>query len=165
MDLVDDFQPEFDHNLDKHCTNTRAAVVIPKPWDISLGRTQLILCPSLFGYGTIEGGKEWPGAKERKCSNIGDRVSRYMLTLGSAMLHEYTHAAELVQPPLQGLVIDHVYSFYKSRNLEDKKLAKSNADNYALFAAKLTWTMLCDRDFALPVQDNSSSLPATGARQ
>jgi hypothetical protein len=164
MDLVDDFQPEFDHNLDEHCTDTRVAVVVPKQYDISLGRTQLILCPNLFDYGTIEGGKVWPHAKKRKCSNIGDRVSRYMLTLGSVMLHEYTHASELVQPPLEGPVIDHVYSFYKSRNLKDKELAKSNADNYASFAIELAWTLSYDRDFAPPVEDNSPRLSATGAK-
>jgi hypothetical protein len=165
MDLVHDFQPEFDHNLDEHCNEMRVAVIVPKQWDISLGETQLILCPSLFGYGTIEGGKgkEWPGAKERKCSNIGDRVSRYMLTLGSALLHEYTHATELVQSPLKALITDRVYSFYKTRNLEDKNSAKSNADSYSLFAADLIWTLLCDRDFAPPVEDNSLRLQATGA--
>lgn len=166
MDVVDDFQPDFDRTLDQHCTDISAAEVVDKKWDISMGRTQLILCPNLFGYGTIEGGKgkEWPGAKERKCSNIGDRVSRYMLTLGSMMLHEYMHATELVQPPLKQPVVDHVYSFYKARHIKDKKLAKSNADSYSLFAAELTCTLLCDRDFAPPAEDNSPRLPATDSK-
>lgn len=166
--MVDDFQPDHDSNLDLHCTGPKGnhvAEIIKKERDISLGRTQLILCPYFFFYGTIEGGKgkEWPGTHQRKCSNIGDRVSHHMLTLGRYILHEYLHATELVQPPLKNAVVDHVYFFYQSRNLQDKDLAKSNADSYALFAAELTWTPKCDRDFAPPVEDNSPGLPATGA--
>lgn len=167
---MDDFQPDHDSNLDLHCegpNGNHVAEIIKKERDISLGRTQLILCPSFFFYGTIEGGKgkEWPGTHQRECSNIGDRVSRHMLTLGSYILHEYLHATELVQPPLKNAVVDHVYFFYQSRNLEDKSLAKSNADSYALFAAELAWTLRCDRDFAPPVEDNSPTGTKAGSKR
>jgi hypothetical protein len=100
-------------------------------------------------------GKEWPHANNRKCSNIGNRVSYYMDTLGSALLHEYTHAPDLVQPPLEETTNDPAYGFYNARNLANKDLAKSNADSYALFASELTWTLICNRAFDPPVKDNS----------
>lgn len=167
---MDDFPPTDPKNVgqDQHCENkhiTHVAVVVPKEDGTLNERTQLILCGDLFLFGTIEGGKgkEWPGTANRKCSNIGDRVSEYMLTLGTVMLHEYTHAPDLVQPPLDEETDDLAYSFYDSRNLK-KDLAKGNADNYALFAIELTWTLLCDRDFAAPVKDNTPRLPATGSK-
>ena len=77
-----------------------------------------------------------------------------MDTLGSALLHEYTHASDLVQPPLEETTNDPAYGFYNARNLANKDLAKSNADSYALFASELTWTLTCNRAFDPPVKDN-----------
>jgi hypothetical protein len=171
---VDDFppepteEPEEDWGPDQHCKNEKgihATVTVPKGRKPS-DRTQLILCPEFFTYGTIEGGKgkELPGADDRKCSNIGDRVSNYMLTLGSSLLHEYTHAPELVRPPLRKGTDDKAYLFYAARGIKNTNLATDNADNYSLFAIELEWTLWCGRDFAPPVKDNSPRLPATGAQ-
>jgi len=170
IDLVDDFPPSSGPRIgeDEHCDGehiTHTAMTVPKEDDTLAHRTQIILCPDFFLLGTIKGGpgKEWPGAAKRKCDNIGDRVSEYMLTLGTVMLHEYTHAPDLVQPPLEKETDDDAYSFYDSRNLR-KDMANNNADNYALFAIELMWTLKCNRDFAPPVKDNTPNLPATGAQ-
>jgi hypothetical protein len=167
---VDDFPPTDPKNIgrDQHCENkhvTHAAVIVPREDGTLNERTQLILCRDLFLLGTIDGGKgkEWPDTANRKCSNIGDRVSEYMLTLGTVMLHEYTHADDLVVPPLKEETDDLAYSFYDARNLK-KDLATRNADNFALFAIELTWTVLCNRAFAPPIKENTPRLPATGSR-
>ena len=167
---MDDFPPSSGPRVgeDEHCDGkhiTHVALTVPKEDHIPGHRTQIILCPDFFLFGTIKGGKgkEWPGTAKRKCDNIGDRVSEYMLTLGTVMLHEYTHAPDLVQPPLDEETDDHAYSFYDSRNLR-KDMAKNNADSYSLFAIELMWTLECNRDFAPPVKDNTPRLPATGAQ-
>jgi hypothetical protein len=167
---VDDFPPTDPKNIgrDQYCENkhvTHVAVIVPKEDGTLDERTQLILCRDLFLLGTIDGGKgkEWPDTANRKCSNIGDRVSEYMLTLGTVMLHDYTHADDLVVPPLKEETDDLAYSFYDARNLK-KDLATRNADNFALFAIELTWTVLCNRAFAPPIKENTPRLPATGSR-
>jgi hypothetical protein len=80
-----------------------------------------------------------------------------METLGEVLLHEYTHVDEIVQPPLTQPVKDFADRFYNSRKLAltspDK--AKYNADNYAKFAAELTWSTLCNRDFEEPFEKDS----------
>lgn len=161
---MDDYPPEHDHKLQQHCEGDHVAATLQPEWDISLGRTQIFLCPLLFNLGTIGGGpgREWSGAATRKCDNIGNRVSNYMHTLGSAMLHEYTHAPDLVVPPLEDETDDHVYSFYNTRNLKNKEeMAKENADSFSLFAIELTWMVLCNREFAAPVDGNSPRFSAT----
>jgi hypothetical protein len=130
------------------------AVTVPK--DFPFDHTKIILCPRFFTKSTFEGGegREWPGVETMRCSNVGDRVTERMRTTGYLLLHEYTHIDALVQPPLSQHVIDETYGFYKARALGDKHMARSNADSYAVFAAELTWTLLCGRDFAALIEDD-----------
>lgn len=130
-------------------------------------RAQLILCPRFFNFGTFEGGKgrEWPGITTRVCSNIGDRLSYLMHTLGRGLLHEYMHVNDLVWPPLDRDVGDIVYKFYGARGLSNKGMARFNADSYALFASELTWSMLCDRDFEAPVKDDIPKAPLNNIKE
>lgn len=57
-------------------------------------------------------------------------------TLGSILLHEYTHFAKLVKPILDDATDDHLTSVYSVRHV-DKALATNNADSYAIFANEL----------------------------
>jgi hypothetical protein len=159
IDVVDDFlQPKGNQELYCACGDA-TAWTIPKHEDEAKHRTQMILCPDFWKHGTFLGGsphRQWPGVITRTCNNIGNRVSSKMHTLGGILLHEYTHVEDLVQPPLSKHVEDPAKHFYESRMLalEKPEQAKSNADNYAGFAAELTWSTLCNRDFEAPFNDD-----------
>jgi hypothetical protein len=138
------------------CDGGDFALTGQKSDDPGQHRVQIILCPPFFKYGTIQGGpnREWPNIFTPKCSNIAYRVSEKMDTLGSFLLHEYTHVDDLVQPPLSEHVRDAEYGYYDTRDLalEKPDEAKHNSDSYASFAAELTWSKLCNRNFAEPVE-------------
>jgi hypothetical protein len=91
----------------------------------------------------------------RTCGDLDLRVSRKMRTLGSILLHDFTHAGLLVMPPLaydvEGLQ-DHVYGAHSCQGL-DKKLALYNADSYAWLAMEIFWSIACKRSFQNPIDD------------
>jgi len=130
---VDDFpapaEGEEDH---RRCKDDTAALTGRRASPSS--RIRIILCPLFFKRGTIEGGegREWPGVDTLRCSNLGDRVTDRMKTVGHNLLHEYTHIDDIVQPPLDQHAGNDAYGFY------DKRTARFNADSYTVFATELT---------------------------
>ncbi|SLM37515.1 Metallopeptidase, catalytic domain [Lasallia pustulata] len=91
----------------------------------------LEVCPGAgFGHGAI--GKD---PNKVVCENLGDTVSWRMETLGSILLHEYTHYTNLVVPPLSAETddLDDGFGPINTRAL-DKSLAKTNADSYSWYA-------------------------------
>ena len=149
IEIIDDFKPDEEvakkHKLpkDRHCR--------PKSYALTSdlkSPTRMILCPMFFTRGTL--------GKSVTCDTIGDRVGPDMATRGHTVLHEYTHAPEVLQPIFgngrspKGRTSDHAYGFDGSRKL-DKNYAWDNADSYAAFATELFWTVTCDRDFDPPL--------------
>ncbi|CAJ2501536.1 Uu.00g043890.m01.CDS01 [Anthostomella pinea] len=60
----------------------------------------IIVCANTFAHSGIEKGYDKPKVQAINCDYIGNRVSWKMATLGSSLLHEYTHFTKLVVPPL-----------------------------------------------------------------
>lgn len=128
--------------------------------------TKMILCPIFSNRGAIDAGlskglppgysKPRDTAESRTCDTIGTRVGPDMATRGHTMLHEHTHATEIMQSIFGngqsrlGRTDDHAYGFDGCRNL-DKSYAWENGDSYSSFASELFWTTMCDRDFDPPV--------------
>jgi hypothetical protein len=92
---------------------------------------------------------------DRTCGGLDLRVSRKMRTLGSNLLHEFTHASFLVMPPLiyvaKGME-DHEYGAHSCQAL-DKKKALYNADSYAWLAMEIFWSIACKRSFKNPTDN------------
>lgn len=157
IDIVDNY-PSIYKDKDLMCDGDEVARTGTKQDDPGQHRVQIILCPPFFIYGTIQGdpNREWPGIPTAKCSNIAYRASHKMDTLGSFSLHEYTHVDEIVQPLLCEHVGDYGYGYYHTRELAltEPELTKHNADSYASFAAELTWSKVCNRDFEEPIEDD-----------
>ena len=168
IDIVDDYPSIYDKQ-ELFCKSGDVAWAGSKQDDRGQHRVQIILCPPFFEQGTFNGGpnREWPGILTPKCSNIAYRVPPKMNTLGSPLLHEYTHVDELVQPLLCERVEDHEYGYYDTRELAltEPDITKHNANSYAAFATELTWSKLCDRDFEAPLEDDHAKLPAPGTRK
>lgn len=160
IDIVDDFRSIY-NNQDFHCTRDYVAWTGQKSDDRGQHRVQIILCPPFFKLGTLRGGpnREWSGVLTPKCSNIAYRVSKKMDTLGSSLLHEYTHVDEFVQSLLSEHVEDEAYGYHDTREyaLTDPAETKHNADSYASFATELTWSKLCNRGFEEPLEGDTLS--------
>ncbi|KAJ5908055.1 hypothetical protein N7495_000737 [Penicillium taxi] len=111
---------------------------------------KLVLCNPAFLFGGIE--KGYTGVDAVTCNNVGRKVSEYMDTLGSTLLHEYTHFAKLVVPPLFFPTVDlpNGYGAWNAQNSISNSDAISNADNYNWFATELFWTVHCTRWFEAP---------------
>ncbi|RYP93282.1 hypothetical protein DL770_000571 [Monosporascus sp. CRB-9-2] len=109
----------------------------------------LIVCPGAFGHGGI--GLGYDNVQEINCDWIGDRVTWRMDTMGSILLHEYTHMTKLVAPPLSKETDDYEdgYGPLGVRRL-DKNLATNNADSYSWYANEALWTILCQENYDDP---------------
>ncbi|XEV04525.1 hypothetical protein FSHL1_009812 [Fusarium sambucinum] len=114
---------------------------------------EIIMCPKGFKSGGI--GKGYDGVDPVRCDKFDDRVSSKMESLGSILIHEYTHYDNLVNGILSKLgTDDHAYGPYDSQQLsrEDKL---DNADNYSWFANELHWTIICGKSFDAPTKADS----------
>ena len=69
------------------------------------------------------------------------------------MLHEYTHFLKMISPPLTGETLDTAYGARESRDL-DRVTALLNADSYTWFATELLWTIVCNREFEDPTDED-----------
>jgi hypothetical protein len=108
-----------------------------RDWDTD--NPKLVVCAKCgFGHGGIA--KGYSGVKEVECGQLDSRVSWKMDTLGSILLHEYTHFLMLVSPPLDKEAEDESYGPTGVRALNKAK-ATNNADSYSWFANELLWTM------------------------
>jgi len=89
----------------------------------------IVLCnPAALGHGGI--GKSYGSVPAVQCDALDPRVSWKMETLGSILLHEYTHWLRLVTPPLSKETDDIAYGPSGVRAL-DKSQATDNADSYS----------------------------------
>lgn len=110
-------------------------------------RPTLIMCPFGLTHGGID--KSYSGVQAVSCSTLDPRVSWKMDTLGSTMLHEYTHFTKLVVPPMSKDIIDVAYCPSEVQALS-KHEALRNADSYTWFANELFWTRKCGTDYRDP---------------
>ena len=76
-----------------------------------------------------------------------------METLGSILLHEYTHWRKLVAPPLKTNTIDTKYGIFDVRGM-DKSKATLNADSYSWYATENFFTGICAKSFQDPLEDD-----------
>jgi len=114
-----------------------------RDWETS--NPKLIICAGPgFKHGGISDG--YDGVDAVVCDNLDDRVSWKMETLGSILLHEYTHFYNLVVPPLSKETDDPAYGPFGTRNM-DKSDATNNADSYSWLANENLWTILCNKEF------------------
>jgi hypothetical protein len=114
---------------------------------------KLVVCAGAgFGHGGI--GKGYTDVETVRCERFDDRVSWKMETLGSILLHEYTHFYNLVVPPLKKETDDVAYGPYDSRNM-DKSQATNNADSYSWFAVENLWTVICNKEYGDPTPEDS----------
>lgn len=111
--------------------------------DAEIVDPKIIVCKSAFQYGGIV--QEYPGVVKVTCDNIGTAASTKMETLGSLLLHEFTHFTYLVNPPLDSRTLDYAYGS-QVQNIE-KSEAKYNAESYSWYASKVMWSMICGRKF------------------
>ena len=116
--------------------------------DWSTSSPKLVVCAGPgFGHGGI--GKGYTDVDTVECDRFDDRVSWKMETLGSILLHEYTHFYNLVVPPLRKETDDTAYGVFKARHM-DKDKATNNADSYSWFATENLWTILCHKEYQDP---------------
>ncbi|KAJ5887384.1 hypothetical protein N7495_007425 [Penicillium taxi] len=114
----------------------------------------LVVCDYALDRGNID--KGYDDIPAVTCDNIGDTVGSKMDTLGSTILHEYTHWKDLVVPPLDASTQDYAYGAYASQHLDNKKKIM-NAENYNWFATEVFWTAKCDRDFKAATKKSSET--------
>ncbi|KAI9667809.1 MAG: hypothetical protein M1821_000628 [Bathelium mastoideum] len=116
--------------------------------DWSTDSPKVIVCdPAGFGHGGI--GKSYETVAAVSCGNFDPRVSWKMETLGSILLHEYTHWTKLMAPPLSKETDDDAYGPYGVRQM-NKKDATNNADSYSWFATENLWTVICQTNYQDP---------------
>lgn len=122
--------------------------------DWSTPNLTLIVCAAPgFGHGGI--GKGYTNVDTVECGRFDDRVSWKMETLGSILLHEYTHFYNLVVPPLSKETDDPAYGVYDSRHM-DKDEATNNADSYSWLATENLWTILCHKEYQDPTEQDAA---------
>jgi hypothetical protein len=121
-----------------------------RDWDTD--NPKLVVCARAgFGHGGIA--KGYSGVKEVECGGLDPRISWKMETLGSILLHEYTHFLKLVSPPLAKETDDVAYTPSRTRAL-DKTKATNNADSYSWFATENLWTLLCHTQYQDPTVED-----------
>jgi hypothetical protein len=93
----------------------------------------MIVCAgSGFSHGAL--GMGYPNVPGIDCNYVrmnGDRLSWRMETMGSIILHEYTHFLRLVAPPLAKETDDDAYGAWQVRGNGGKfvlSMATNNAD-------------------------------------
>ncbi|KAJ5908336.1 hypothetical protein N7495_001018 [Penicillium taxi] len=122
--------------------------------DPHTGSPRLILCDrALEDYGGIE--KDYTGAPAVTCDSIGDTMSNRMATMGSTLLHEYTHWQSLMVPPLDMATTDmpNAYGAWGASHVQPKTDAIYNADTYSHYAMEVFWTNHCGHRFDNAVFD------------
>lgn len=116
----------------------------------------IILCdPAALGHGGI--GKSYGNVPKVTCASLDPRVSWRMDTLGSVLLHEYTHWEKLVVPPLTSETDDLSYGPYEVRFDLDKDKATNNADSYTWLANEVLWTTICTQQFGDPKETDGDN--------
>ena len=113
-------------------------------------KPKLVVCPKAFTRGAFSG-KGYPGAPVVTCDRCYPRISKKMDTIGTILLHEYTHWDKLMSPALRPgfsavSTSDYCYGPFRTR-LENEiiapELAIWNGDSYAWLANEIWWTQAC----------------------
>lgn len=114
----------------------------------------LVLCKSALKYGAID--HPFQGVLDVNCNTLDPRVSFKMVTLGSILLHEYTHVMHLMKPVFKSMKVlketattDKKYGPVEVKRLATSKTdrALTNADSYAWLANEIFWTTHCSKRF------------------
>lgn len=129
--------------------------------DYSTDNPKIIICKKAgFGHGGIA--KGYDGVDKVVCENFDPRMSWKMETLGSILLHEYTHYTKLVAPPLTKETDDPAYGVSGARAY-DKSLATNNADSYSWFAIEVLWSVICSKDYEDPTDADDDDPNCNGS--
>jgi hypothetical protein len=114
---------------------------------------EIIICPKAgFGHGGLS--KDYNGVKAISCSEFDSRVSWKMESLGSILVHEYTHYDLLMKDILPEGTDDVAYGPYLSQQL-NREQALRNADSYSWFANELHWSTICAKDYGKPTRSDA----------
>lgn len=112
--------------------------------------SKIILCTAGLKYGAIDTHQD--GVNDVNCDTLDPRVSWKMDTLGSTLLHEFTHAPVLMESIFSHLGtgqdstddVENGYGPVKVRFLrDDPAQARINADSYTWLANEVWWTGEC----------------------
>lgn len=127
-----------------------------RDWDQD--HPSLVICKRAgFGHGGIYKKYKKPKVSSVECFGLGPRVSWKMETLGSILLHEYTHWTKFIVPPMGAETKDYAYGPKGARDL-DKVKAVYNADSYSWLANEYFWSTNCSKKFGDP-QDTDGMDP------
>ncbi|KAM0719339.1 hypothetical protein Q7P37_005244 [Cladosporium fusiforme] len=140
MTIVDDFLDDL--KLMGCSPDTQAEMR-----DEGTDHPSLIVCPPAFKFGGIAQG--FPGVPKVSCGNFDKYVSDKMETLGSILLHEYTHFVQLVSPVLSQGTVDYEYTPEAVQKLDGKQ-ARVNADSYSWYATEVMWSTICKTQYESP---------------
>lgn len=122
----------------------------------------IVLCPNAFKKKAVTSlnGAENPADNPDDAAHyilcddlkINGHVSYLMNSLGSTLLHEYTHYDGLVESIFGAPIIDQDdgYGPVNVYNKLDKGLAPFNADSYMYYALHSLWSTICTFDFDAP---------------
>lgn len=120
----------------------------------------IIICDSAFKHGAI--GRRPDGFPPAvTCETIGHQTSWRMSTLGTTILHEWTHIGALVGDALASTHRDaegagdeldgvSIYGCIHTQAIADEDDALYVADNYAWFATEAFWSKQCGKSFRNP---------------
>ncbi|KAF4445781.1 Metallopeptidase, catalytic domain [Fusarium austroafricanum] len=143
--IVSDYKNEDDEWA---CTDDTMAEIR----DYDTKNPKIVVCPKT-GFGSGGLGKGYKGVEALRCSSFDDQVSTKMDSLGSVLLHEYTHWDLLVKGIFKNGTDDVGYGPYKCQHLPRKDKLK-NADNYSWFANEVYWSSMCGVDYGKPSKDD-----------
>jgi hypothetical protein len=145
--------------------------VCPNPRDIAMTiyldttNPTIILCPTAMLHGIIGQGSVLPKLPDFPlpvtCNTLGDTTSWRMNTLGSTILHEWTHIVPLVgqalastHRPIDSTVDtlngNSVYGCVQTQAIADNEEAFYIADSYVWFAMEAFWSKKCGKTFGKP---------------
>lgn len=97
-------------------------------------KPKTIQCTKSFYKGSIEPGVG--NAPSVSCRDFYPRPSTWVETLGTILLHEYTHWDRLVMPSLTSRVVDHECHHGAVRTMP-KSFATTMADSYGWLATEV----------------------------
>ncbi|CAF9915984.1 MAG: hypothetical protein HETSPECPRED_002704 [Heterodermia speciosa] len=134
----------------------------------------IVLCPNAFKKKAVTSlnGAENPADNPDDAKHyilcddlkINGHVSYLMNSLGSTLLHEYTHYDGLVESIFGAPIIDqdNGYGPVNVYNNLDKGLSPFNADSYMYYALHTLWNELCSFEFDPPRAGTDDADPDCG---
>lgn len=116
---------------------------------------KLVVCPHGLTLGAI--GKDLGGIAAVTCETWWPRISSVMDTVGTVLLHEYTHWDTLMTPVMlpafgEKAALDEARGPWAVRRLSRSE-ATWNADSYAWLAQEIWWTHTCRGNHKGPIEE------------